>query len=131
MDKVKYSQQTPAQQLRNLLLRANLSQRAAARELGVDERTMRYWCAGEHDPPNMAILALDHLASMQSQVREDALGVSEPAGRSRKGDELREIYSMRIEPSVAEYLRALGGDNISEGIAIAARFHQERTKGRK
>lgn len=57
----KYSEPTPAQRLRDLLLRANLSQRAAARELGVDERTMRYWAAGQTIPPRMAFLALERL----------------------------------------------------------------------
>lgn len=130
---VKYAQPSVATVMKDLLRRANLSQRAGARELGVDERTMRYWCAGEHEPPTMALLALSHLASMQGQVRES---VGEPAGRPRKGYELREVYSARIEPSLADYLRELGReddgkDNLSEGIAIAARFHMEKMKGRK
>ena len=33
-------------QLRKLLDRAGLSQRGAARALEIDERTMRYYCAG-------------------------------------------------------------------------------------
>ena len=57
----KYSEPSPAQHLRDLLLRANLSQRVAARELGVDERTMRYWAAGQTIPPRMAFLALERL----------------------------------------------------------------------
>lgn len=37
-------------QLRKLLERAGLSQRAAARELDFNERTMRRYCAGEPIP---------------------------------------------------------------------------------
>lgn len=64
----KYSEPTPAQHLRDLLLRANLSQRAAARELGVDERTMRYWAAGQTTPPRMAFLALERLIDIGRTV---------------------------------------------------------------
>jgi DNA-binding transcriptional regulator YiaG len=65
---VKYSEPSPAQRLRDLLLRANLSQRAGARELGVDERTVRYWCAGQTTPPRMAFLALERLVDIGQQV---------------------------------------------------------------
>lgn len=62
---VVYSQPTDAQRLRDLLLKAGLSQRGAARELEVDERTMRYWCAGDGKPPRMAILALERLVDLR------------------------------------------------------------------
>jgi DNA-binding transcriptional regulator YiaG len=45
--------------LRELISKSGLSQRAAARELGVDERTMRYWCSGDQAPPAMALRGLD------------------------------------------------------------------------
>jgi transcriptional regulator with XRE-family HTH domain len=48
-----------AAELRQLISEAGLSQRAAARELGIDERTMRYWCAGNPPPPAMALRALN------------------------------------------------------------------------
>jgi DNA-binding transcriptional regulator YiaG len=48
-----------ADRLRELIGNAGLSQRAAARELGVDERTMRYWCSGDQSPPTMALRGLD------------------------------------------------------------------------
>ena len=48
-----------ADRLRELIGNAGLSQRAAARELGVDERTMRYWCSGDQTPPAMAFRGLD------------------------------------------------------------------------
>jgi DNA-binding transcriptional regulator YiaG len=69
----KYSEPDPAQRLRDLLLRANLSQRAAARELGVDERTVRYWAAGQTIPPRMAFLALERLIDLGRQVTDSDL----------------------------------------------------------
>jgi hypothetical protein len=48
-----------ADRLRELIGNAGLSQRAAARELGVDDRTMRYWCSGDQTPPAMALRGLD------------------------------------------------------------------------
>lgn len=50
---------TAADRLRERIKKSGLTQRAAARELGVDERTMRYWCAGEYTPSPMALRALD------------------------------------------------------------------------
>jgi len=50
---------TDADRLRALLTRAGLSQRAAARLLNVEERTMRQWCAGEGRPPASVFRALD------------------------------------------------------------------------
>jgi DNA-binding transcriptional regulator YiaG len=58
---------TTAQHVRDLLLQANLSQRAAARELRVDDRTMRYWCTGRRVPPRMALLALERLVDLNRQ----------------------------------------------------------------
>ena len=48
---------TPTQ-LRGLLARAGLSQRAAARELHINERTMRRYCAGQLPVPRVVELAL-------------------------------------------------------------------------
>lgn len=49
---------TEANVLRELLAKAALSQRAAARLLNVEERTMRYWCAGQVQPPGWVFRAL-------------------------------------------------------------------------
>lgn len=54
-----HSQSEGADKLRELIAKAGLSQRGAARELGIDERTLRYWCAGKGKPPPMALHALD------------------------------------------------------------------------
>jgi transcriptional regulator with XRE-family HTH domain len=82
---LKYSEPNDAQRLRDLLLRANLSQRAGARELGVDERTIRYWCAGQNTPPRMAFLALERLVDLRTRVSAEAphgIGVESSASIS-------------------------------------------------
>lgn len=47
--------------LRGLLLRAKLSQRAAARRIGVSERVLRYYLAGERQAPYPVQYALESL----------------------------------------------------------------------
>ena len=56
--------------IRDLLQRAGLSQREAARKLGLHERTVRYWCEenGKIRPPKMAIVALERLAELRRRV---------------------------------------------------------------
>jgi transcriptional regulator with XRE-family HTH domain len=49
---------TDADRLRDLLKRAGLSQRAAARLLNIEERTMREWCAGQGEVPASVFRAL-------------------------------------------------------------------------
>jgi len=61
---------TPADKLRALLERAELSQRGAARLLGVDERTMRMWCAGQGVPPEYVYRALDPQLTYSEHLRQ-------------------------------------------------------------
>lgn len=63
----------------------------------------------------------------QRKVRA-ALGVSQPVGAVVKGYERRELFSVRLEPGLAEYARQLGGDNLSEGINQVLRERMEREK---
>lgn len=49
--------------LRELLERAGLSQRGAARQLGLAERTMRYYLAGEQEAPYPVQYCLEVLAA--------------------------------------------------------------------
>jgi transcriptional regulator with XRE-family HTH domain len=53
-----HSNSTEADRLRTLLKLGGLSQRAAARLLNVEERTMRQWCAGQGSPPASVFRAL-------------------------------------------------------------------------
>jgi DNA-binding transcriptional regulator YiaG len=66
-----YSDHSEPRRIRDLLERAGLSQREAARKLGLHERTVRYWCKenGKIRPPQMAILALERLAELSHQVQ--------------------------------------------------------------
>lgn len=50
-----------ADKIRTFLSEAGLSQRAAARLLGVDERTMRRYCAGHTPVPRVVWLALERI----------------------------------------------------------------------
>jgi hypothetical protein len=63
-----------------VLPRANSSQRAGARELGVDERTIRSWCAGQTTPPRMAFLAFQRLVDSigKSATRETSVSLTTP-----------------------------------------------------
>lgn len=50
-----------ADEYRNIILRLEMSQVAAARLLGVDERTSRRWACGERDVPRPAARFLQYL----------------------------------------------------------------------
>lgn len=64
-----YADLPDSQTVRDLIIKLGLSQRAAARALDIDERTMRYWCSGSRPVPYMAILALERLVDQQKVVR--------------------------------------------------------------
>lgn len=53
---------TDAKRVRRLLKRAGLSQRGGARELKINERTMRHYCAGTYPVPHIVFMALEQLA---------------------------------------------------------------------
>jgi transcriptional regulator with XRE-family HTH domain len=61
---------TQADQLRDYLARLGLSQRAAAKALGIDDRTMRYWCAGTREIPSIVFMALEGLTKLRNQLPE-------------------------------------------------------------
>ena len=48
--------------MRKLIEQAGLSQREAANEIGVTQRTFRDWCAGKREPPRAVLMALELLA---------------------------------------------------------------------
>lgn len=55
--------QVDAARLRAVLEAAGLSQRGAARDLGIDERTMRRYVAGDAATPRVVWLALEAIAA--------------------------------------------------------------------
>lgn len=67
---VSYSQPSPADRIRELINRTGLSQRAAAQELEVDDRTLRYWCSGKKPVPRMAFLAFERLIEMRRTITD-------------------------------------------------------------
>ena len=52
--------------IRALIERAGLSQREAARRIGMSERVMRYYCAGERTPSYPVQFALESLVPPRS-----------------------------------------------------------------
>jgi hypothetical protein len=64
---VDYTAPPESDQVRELIERAGLSQRAAARELEINERTMRGYCAGEK-VPRVVMLALERLVDRQRRI---------------------------------------------------------------
>jgi hypothetical protein len=57
-----------ADRVRGLLQNAGVSQRSGAREIGIDERTMRRYCAG-YPVPKTVLLALEALVTRARQAR--------------------------------------------------------------
>ena len=51
-----------ADTIRELIKKAGLSQREAANEIGVTQRTFRDWCVGRSEPPRAVMMALELLA---------------------------------------------------------------------
>ena len=56
---------TLADIVRRELSECGLSQRAAARELGIDERIMRRYCSGDLEPPAYVLLAMQQLVQVE------------------------------------------------------------------
>lgn len=69
---VNYAAPSRSAQVRELLVRANLSQRAASKALEIEDRTMRYYCADDpdHPVPRVVILALERLVEMQKSLED-------------------------------------------------------------
>lgn len=87
-------------------------------------------CALVIETKTLTYYAVDvrgYRALNQRKVRA-ALGLPEPAGQPRKGYEIRNVYSVRLEDSLAEYLRAFGDGNLSEGVSRMAADHKARSK---
>lgn len=64
---VDYSAPSDADKVRQLIERCGLTQRSAARELEINERTMRGYCAGDK-VPRIVMLAMERLVDMQRRV---------------------------------------------------------------
>lgn len=62
-----YATPTDATRVRDLLAQIGLGQRGAARELEINERTMRGYCAGDK-VPRVVMLALERLADLHRRT---------------------------------------------------------------
>ena len=77
----KMPRMSAADTMRKLIEQAGLSQREAANEIGVTQRTFRDWCAGKREPPRAVLMALELLSikrknqllagKLKTQVRTD------------------------------------------------------------
>ena len=61
--RIRAARSESASRLRALLEAGKFSQRGAARELGIEDRTMRYYCAGDRPIPRAVMLAIEHLVN--------------------------------------------------------------------
>ena len=61
------------------------------------------------------------------EVRAQRL-VVEPVVQPARDYEAWSFFSIQIEDSLAAYLRALGGGDLSEGVRLATRSHQAATE---
>ncbi len=69
-------------QLQKLLDRAGLSQRGAARELGINERTMRKYISGDSSVPRTVEFALQWVAHLRGNVQKQ--GPTGPRAKAGK-----------------------------------------------
>ena len=65
----------------------------------------------------------------QRKVRA-ALGLSNPVGKPRIGYEIRQVYAVRLEPSLAKYLEEVGEGNLAAGITNVGNAHRKRAERR-
>jgi hypothetical protein len=69
-------EKTAADRVRQLLGQAGLGQREGARELDINERAMRGYCAGDK-VPRYVVLALERLVEMRRGIRESPIAGSD------------------------------------------------------
>lgn len=90
------SESPTPEELRQLIAQTGLSQRRAAEELGLAERTMRYYASGQQEIPRVVIYALRYLVS-QEHGRANAL-VDLQTGSVHGPSSAQSAARMRGEP---------------------------------
>jgi hypothetical protein len=73
MPKRQLAKLAPTDHLRYQLMILGLSQRGAARALGIDSRTFRYYASGQKPIPHLLNLALEGLISLSKLEEKKAL----------------------------------------------------------
>lgn len=71
MPKRRLADLSPADRIRYQLMLCGLSQRSGARELGIDDRTMRHYCAGR-PVPRFIDFAMQYLVIRAARDRRNA-----------------------------------------------------------
>lgn len=80
-------EKTQADRVRELLGQAGLGQREAARELDINERAMRGYCAG-NKVPRYVILALERLVQIRESPIDDSATIQQlKDGTSKEGNQ--------------------------------------------
>lgn len=106
--------------VRELLARAGISQRAAARTLDLDERTMRYYASGDKPMPYPVQYCLEVLAAGGVADHDEAMDVSawhDAAVRPiTKTDDGRLIVGAGASGWVFGRIRADGFGPVIEGV---------------
>ena len=64
------------------------------------------------------------------EVSTDIAGTQRAAARNFEY-EIPNYYTLHIKPSLAEYLRGLGGGEITGGVKVVTRFYRERCEQEK
>jgi hypothetical protein len=146
-----------ADAIRRELELLGLSQREAARQLGLDDRSMRYYCSGKQPVPPLVFLALRQLAEIRqndqclAMLEDGSMSTSDgelSAERFRKANRDRraalEVYMKGLRlppdpdalplPDVLEdaYEDVDAGDRSVDEVALAGRLHEViATNGRE
>jgi hypothetical protein len=115
--------QTDAQRLRAMLERAHLSQRGAAKLLGISERAMRYYVAGEQEVPQLLLLALESLSGDPAFFQRVEHRIRQEAGCKCYGFKIATYLSR--EPGSQE---VLAGYSVGNCEACAAGLTEEAAK---
>jgi transcriptional regulator with XRE-family HTH domain len=99
---------TDASRIRALLQAIGISQREAARRLGIDDRSMRYYCSGKLSVPSAIMLALQNvdaivrneqgLALLANGTMSTSDGSATAADLSRKNEKLGEAIDLLMRP---------------------------------
>jgi hypothetical protein len=86
----------------------------------------------EQDPSGIDKSEREHLKAPSRQGDLSTQhGEGQPAAARNFEYEISSYYTLFIKRSLAEYLRGLGGGEITEGVKIVTRFYRERCEEEK
>ena len=95
--------------IRARLAALGLSQREAARQLGVDDRTMRYYCAGKEPVPPAVMLALEELRANAALASSTAVVLPELEAAYEAADrDAQPLDELLLAGRLKEVINGLG-----------------------